>query len=546
MKRSFLIGVICVGVAVLTVLTVIAVILGGGQRPVFQDVTVELGSKESLSIWDFLTDPPKINGSAFVSDVSRIDLSKPGATPITMRHGKKLYRVTLTVQDTTAPAVSFQKELTLPLGTQVRPEDFVISAEDLSPISTEFITAPQDTGTYSDQTVEVAVSDLYGNTVTSTATLRYDWINTDITLELGTPLTKEHILIDPEKDGELISQDAINEINLAGAGTYTLTVESGSSIRNCTITVQDTLPPEVVLKQVSLFPTHWCEMEDFIESVYDASGSDDVKLELLSELPFGQEGNHTVLIKATDKNGISCTVQTLLRIHYDLVAPSIYGLTDMKITANTEKAPDYIAKVQARDDTDGYPEVFYDASEVDLTTPGVYYVYYTATDKTGNLAHKTRKVFVLPDYNDTDRLIADIAKSLKKTDPESLRDFVRDNITYLGPSWGGDDPVGSGFTKWYGNCYVHAMCLKALLDYFGYENELIWLMPRFNPHYWNLVKIDGVWYHIDSTPAVSHQKYSLMDNKQRLSTLKGRLWDVEKWPQIQEPEQKKPEQETGP
>ena len=41
------------------------------------------------------------------------------------------------------------------------------------------------------------------------------------------------------------------------------------------------------------------------------------------------------------------------------------------------------------------------------------------------------------------KLIADIAKSLPATDPESLRIFVRDNITYLGPIWGGDDPVGN-------------------------------------------------------------------------------------------------------
>ena len=201
MKRSFLIGAICAGVAVLTVLTVIAVILGGSGKPVFQDVTVELG-KESLSIWDFLTDPPRMNNSAFVSDVSLIDLSKPGTTPITMRHGRKLYTVTLTVQDTTAPTATFQKELTLPLGAEATPEDFVTSAEDLSPISIEFVTPPQDTGTYSDQTVEVAVTDAYGNAVTSKCTLRYDWINTEVVVELGTPLTKAHILIDPEKDGE--------------------------------------------------------------------------------------------------------------------------------------------------------------------------------------------------------------------------------------------------------------------------------------------------------------------------------------------------------
>ncbi len=531
MKRSFLIGVICAGVAVLTVLAFIAVILGTGGKPVFHDVTVELGS-EPLSIWDFFTDPPQWKDSAFVSDVSLIDLDTPGVTPITLRHGKKLYTVNLTVQDTTVPVVTFKNEHTIPLGTAVNAEDFVLSAEDLSPVTVEFVTPPQQTDTYSDQIVEVAVSDLYGNTVTGSCILHYDWVRTDVVLELGTALTKEHILLDAEKDGDLIAQEAINEINLGGPGKYTLTIQSGDSIRNCSITVQDTLPPEVELKQVSILPTQRCDMDDFIKSVYDASG--DVELELLTELPFGQKGNHTVQIKATDKNGLSCTVQTLLRIHEDITPPSIYGLTDIKVTANSPEKPNYTKNVEARDAHDGYMDVFFDDSKVDLTTPGVYFVYYTATDNTGNLAEKARKVMVLPDYADTNKLIEDIAKSLTETDPESLRDFVRDNIKYIGQAWGGDDPVAYGFTKWQGNCKVHAMCLQALLDYFGYENELIWLMPIYTPHYWNLVKIDGVWYHIDSTPAVSHQKYSLMNNNQRLATLKGRRWDTALWPQIQE------------
>lgn len=534
MKRAFLIGVICAGVVILIVLGFIAFLLSGDKAPVFHDVTVELGT-ESLSIWDFLTDPPQRSGSAFVSDVRLIDLGTPGVTPVTLRHGRRLYTVNLTVQDTTAPTVTFKSEHTVPLGTEVKPEDFVESATDLSALTTSFVTPPQSTDTYSDQTVKIAVSDPYGNTVTGAATLKYDWVRTNVVLELGTTLTKEHILLDAEKDGDLIAQEAINEINLGGPGKYTLTVQSGDSIRNCSITVQDTQPPQVELKQVSILPTQKCKMEDFIVSATDGSG--EVQLELLTELPFGEEGNHTVQIKATDKQGHSCTVQTLLRIHTDITPPSIYGLTEIKITANSPEVPNYTKNVEARDARDGYMDVFFDDSKVDLTTPGVYFVYYTATDNTGNLAEKTRKVMVLPDYEDTDRLVEDIAKNLTETDPESLRDFVRDNIKYIGQAWGGDDPVAYGFTKWQGNCYVHAMCLQALLNYFGYENDLIWLMPLYTPHCWNLVKIDGVWYHIDSTPAVSHQKYSLMNNKQRLNTLKGRRWDEEKWPQLKEEKQ---------
>lgn len=532
MKRSFLIGVICAGVALLIVLTFVAVLLGTNRGPVFHDVTVELGS-QPLSIWDFLTDPPQREGSAFVSDVRLIDLATPGVTPITLRHGNKLYTVTLTVQDTTAPTASFKSELTLPLGATAKPEDFVISAEDLSPVTAAFITPPQQADTYSDQTVEVAVTDPYGNAVSSTCLLRYDWVRTEVELELGTTLTKEHILVDAEKDGELIAQEAINEINLGGAGKYTLTVQSGSSVRNCSITIRDTLPPEVTLKPVSILPTQRCDMDDFIESVYDASG--DVELELLTELPFGEEGNHTVYIKATDRNGLSCTVQTLLRIHKDITPPSVYGLTEIIITANTQDLPDYTRNVYAKDTTDGYTEVFYDASQVDLTTPGIYYVNYTSSDETGNVATRQRKVTVLPDYQNTAKLVEDIAKSLTATDPESIRDFVRSNISYTA-SWGGEDPVAHGFTKWHGNCYVHAACFQALLEYFGYESDIIWVTDK--THYWNIIKIDGVWYHMDSTPSRrTHNRYSIMTTKQRLETLNGRRWDEDLWPQLKEEKQ---------
>lgn len=271
-------------------------------------------------------------------------------------------------------------------------------------------------------------------------------------------------------------------------------------------------------------------MKDFIVSATDASG--DVELELLSELPFGTQGDHLVQIKATDKNGLTVTGETRLRIHNDITPPTIYGLYDMTLTAN-QPAPDYDSKVSAYDGADGNVAYTYDDSGVDLTRAGIYYVTYTAADLTGNVATHQRKVVVKPDYKDTEKLVADIAASLEKTDPESIRDFIRNNIVYT-PNWGGDDPITYGFTNWYGNCYVHALCLQALLDYFGYETELIWVTNK--THYWLIINLDGTWYHIDGTPGNTHTRYSLMNNKQRLATLNGRYWDTSLWPQMNEEE----------
>ena len=72
----------------------------------FRDVTVELGT-ETLGISQFMTKYALPHRVGFVSDVSIIDLGKVGTTELTMSHGPKLEKVTLTVEDTTAPTVTF-------------------------------------------------------------------------------------------------------------------------------------------------------------------------------------------------------------------------------------------------------------------------------------------------------------------------------------------------------------------------------------------------------------------------------------------------------
>lgn len=434
MKHSFFSGMICLGTAALTLC---AILLGVSffreqDEAVFKDVTVELGT-QTLGIADFLTDPSKKDGAVFVSDVRALDLGSTGTTPVTLRRGSKTQTVQLTVQDTTAPAVEFLEQFTAPLGYTPVPEDFISAVSDSSSTTAAFVTAPAQSDTYSDQVVELTVTDQYGNTTTGKSTLRFDWIHTEVVVELGTPISKADILLNPEKDDALITQEAIDEINLAGAGKYMLTVQSGDSIKSCNITIQDTQPPALVLQQVSIYPDRTCKLEDFIVSAEDASG--DVTLELLTELPFGTEGDHTVQIKATDKNGLSITGETQLRIHRDITPPTIYGMFDVNLTANQE-TPDYMKNVYAVDTSDGHTEVTYDASDVDLTRAGIYYVVYTSADTTGNIATRQRKVTVKPDYADTAKLIEDIASTLEKTDPESLRDYVRNNISYSS-FWGG-------------------------------------------------------------------------------------------------------------
>ena len=70
----------------------------------FQDLTVELGA-ESVGIRDFLTQKMTPVQICWVSDPTRVDLGKVGNHKITLGYGERSQTVTLTIQDTTAPAV---------------------------------------------------------------------------------------------------------------------------------------------------------------------------------------------------------------------------------------------------------------------------------------------------------------------------------------------------------------------------------------------------------------------------------------------------------
>ena len=188
--------------------------------------------------------------------------------------------------------------------------------------------------------------------------------------------------------------------------------------------------------------------------------------------------------------------------------------------------PDYLAGVTAWDHHDGYVEMTVDDSQVRLSTLVSYTAIYRATDAAGNTATSQRTVEVVGNDQDPTELVKKTAAGLSD-DPEEIRDFVRQEIAYS-HEWGEGDPVVYGLTRMRGNCYVHALCLEALFNEKGIENQLIWTTNK--SHYWLLVKVGDVWRHIDPTPSNVHNRYSLMTDAQRLSTLDGRAWDQNAWP----------------
>ena len=499
-------------------------------QPRFMDVMIELG-EPMPELSAFATEYADLDDLELVSSAGSYNINKAGVYSLTLRTGSREETVTLTVRDTTRPKVTV-KNATVAPGETVTVEDFVVKIEDLSETTVSFVTAPKVQERYGEMPITILVRDASGNETTADCLLICSWIQTELTVEVDYVLTKADLLLDPLVNESVLDQAALDHINWFGVGTYEVGGEWGGETRSCTITVIDTVAPELELQELSIYADEVAVAEDFVVSVSDASRTETVKL--LTQLTFGQVGSvQTVQIEASDASGNKTVAQTTLRIVAD-AAPEFAGLDD--IVVDKYRIPDYHIGVTATDDRDGEVTFQVDDSKVQLQKAGTYFVTYTAKDSAGNETVMKRRVVVENDITDTDRLVAERA-ALCGNDPKSITDFVRNIISYSSSDWGGEDPVYSGFTKGSGNCVVSANCLLALLEYKGYNAQLIWVKEEFEPHYWVIVEIEpGVWRHVDATRGV-HAKYTHpMTDAQRLDSLfynptgVQRYWDTSKWP----------------
>ena len=340
-----------------------------------------------------------------------------------------------------------------------------------------------------------------------------------IEIELGTSNDKIKEIIENKTKMDLA--DDISKLDLSNVDTYQILVTKKKKNKTINIKIVDTTPPELVVQDLEIYNDEEIpEMEKFIVSVSDLSKNVETNIIKVKE----EKEYNEYTIEATDSYGNKTSKNVKLTIKEDVTGPIFSGLSNLSVKKGANI--DYKKGVSAVDEKEGTVDFTYDNSSVNLTKSGIYYVTYSAVDSKGNKTEAKRKITVDHSEEDVKALVSQIASTLSDN-PEELRDYCRNKIKYSINS-GGDDPLWYGLTNKQGNCYVHAMCFQALLNEKGIENQLIWVTNK--THYWNLVKINGVWRHMDSTPDRNHRKISIMTDKQRLSTLSGRKWDTSLWP----------------
>ena len=304
----------------------------------------------------------------------------------------------------------------------------------------------------------------------------------------------------------------------------------------CVLNVVDTTPPTAEAVPHEMFSVD--EIPPVEECVKNINDLNDTTLAWLEVPDISGGGDIIAKAVVTDTSGNQTIVEVPFMVTKDSIAPTIEGTKNIEVYAgDTIK---YRDGVTVTDDIDPNPQLEIDTSKVDTKTPGKYEVVYRATDFSGNTTEVTIKVTLKKkpkSYVEPATVEKEAKKVLNKIVKSGMSDmekalqitwWVRYNVNYVGTadnsSW--TRAAYDGLVKRRGNCYNFAMTAKALFDAAGIENMIIVRDPYiYHPHYWNYIKINGEWYHCDSTPRLKYNSYFFMYTTKELKNFWHNGWN---------------------
>ena len=189
----------------------------------------------------------------------------------------------------------------------------------------------------------------------------------------------------------------------------------------------------------------------------------------------------------------------------------------------SDEAENYNFKkyVSAEDDRDTKVKIEVDTSQVNFNKTGTYKVIYRATDSAGNTAKTYAKIGVrvakkLDTYCDKilSRIIKPSWSDTKKV--KAIYRYTRNHISYTGhsnkSSWekAADDGINCGL----GDCFTYYAVARALLTRAGIPNIEVTRVAGYGHHWWNMVYVQGGFYHFDACPRRGGGNFCMVTDRQ--------------------------------
>jgi len=347
----------------------------------------------------------------------------------------------------------------------------------------------------------------------------YSKIVKEVTIETGSTISLESFFTDPIRNSYFVTD--VSQIDTSHPGTYGIKLHAGRFDTDVILNIADTTAPSATSVPQTIYAGMLPPAGDCVTDISDLA---DVTVSYYEEDPDVSEGGeHLIPISVKDIYGNETVIHVPFTVIDDTTPPVIDGAHDMEYFIGDSIL--YRDGVTVTDDYDDDPVLSVDTSEVDPDTDGVYPVTYTAEDECGNVSTVTVEITMrtMPEGYVEPEIVYELAQEVLDeitepgmTDVEKafrIFNWARWNIHYVGYSTKTDWTAGAyeGFTTLSGDCYTYYACCKALLDVAGIENECVERFPVYNSsHYWNLVCLDGQWYHCDASPSFEHSGFWFM------------------------------------
>ena len=350
----------------------------------------------------------------------------------------------------------------------------------------------------------------------------------EIVIESGSEIRIEDFFCECPEDARFISD--VSVIDTKEPAVYKLKVAYDKVFKKEVILrIEDhTAPKGIALPKMQYAGLEWPEASECVGYLSDLSGI--ASIEYRDGVPdYRFTGDYMVPVVVTDWYDNSTLIEVPFHVTDDHNAPLFYGIHDITIDDSEDAVINYFDGITVKDDYDESPRYTVDTSNVVMGEEGTYVITYSAADEAGNIRRQNALVNIKssstvadamnagnswdsPMHNDIYKAAMDLVETLRgENDTETALNiftWVHSNISYQSvyEPLTFEDAVYEAFTKRSGDCYVSYACCKMLLDCAGIPNMTVLRYPvNYNGHFWNLVKLDGEWYHCDSTMFMKHQ-----------------------------------------
>lgn len=124
------------------------------------------------------------------------------------------------------------------------------------------------------------------------------------------------------------------------------------------------------------------------------------------------------------------------------------------------------------------------------------------------------------------------ASMTKPQKAEAIYNWVRGNMTYTTSGPKSDEAYSAlyGFRRRSGCCYEYYAMSHYLLEAAGMPNIPV-VRAGDGDHFWNLVNVDGTWYHFDATPRRTGGRWCLVTTATLRNSWGAHNFDVSAYPQ---------------